>query len=347
MELKITKKELIFPYEQKYFNSCHSSTFIVAPNGDYLVTYYGGQRELTPDNNLYLSRYTKGVWEPPKAILTKHKPYGNCVLFRDGNRIYIFIKSGTSPQTWTSYLTYSDDNGYTWAEEWELCPGDNYSRGPVRNKVIVASDGSWLAPSSTEEVVLMDCFVDRSTDKGKTWQKCPIPIAHNESGKLYRNHLWQGLINDELWECNLDNIEKWDGVIQPTLWRSTGSNVHAFMRSSRGHIYRSDSKDDGKTWCQAYETYMPNNCCGIDVDRFEDGTLVLVYNPVPWNWGPRSPISIAYSTDNGETFSEPLHLETLDGELSYPSVNIIDDIIHVTFTIHRKTFMHCECILEK
>src|SRR5699024_2043312 len=94
-----------------------------------------------------------------------------------------------------------------------------------------------------------DAFVDISYDKGKTWVKSEtVPIEHYEGDK---------------------------GIIQPTLWESEPSHVHMLLRSSRSSIYRSDSKDGGKTWSPAYATSLPNNNSGIDVVKLEDGTLVL------------------------------------------------------------------------
>lgn len=348
MRVRILKKELVMPLDQPYFRACHCSTFAVAPNGDYLVTYFAGEREGTPDNAIWLSRCEGGKkWLPPVKILHDGTPHWNPVIFRSGDRLIVFYKLGRTVHEWVSYYTYSDDNGYTWAPRQVLCPDDPDSRGPTRNKVIVASDGSWLAPGSVENDRFFDAFIDRSEDMGKTWTKCPIDIAHNNGSRISLSHVWEGLLGKELWENDLEKIQKWDGIIQPTLWRSEGSRVHAFMRSTRGHIYRSDSSDDGKTWCQAYETYLPNNNAGIDIARMEDGTLALVHNPVPWNWGTRTPISIALSTDNGETFTEPFPLETLDGELSYPSVNADGNLLRITFTVRRQSFMYCECLIEK
>ena len=42
-------------------------------------------------------------------------------------------------------------------------PGDRGGRGPVKNKVIVLSDGTWLAGASLEPDA-WDVFVDRSGD---------------------------------------------------------------------------------------------------------------------------------------------------------------------------------------
>lgn len=348
MRVRILKKELIMPLDQSNFRACHCSTFIVAPNGDYLVTYFAGEREGTPDNAIWLSRCEGGIrWLPPVKIIHDGTPHWNPVLFRHGNRIFLYYKLGPTVHEWISYYTYSDDNGYSWAPGQLIAPNDPLSRGPTRNKLIVAADGAWLAPGSVENEVHFDSFIDRSDDEGRTWAKCPIDIAHNNGSHVHLSHVWEGLLGKELWENDLKKIEKWDGIIQPTLWRSEGSMVHAFMRSTRGHIYRSDSADNGQTWCQAYETYLPNNNAGIDIARTEDGILALVHNPIPWNWGTRSPISIALSSDNGETFTEPFPLETLDGELSYPSINVRGNILSITFTVRRRSFMYCECAIDR
>lgn len=347
MKVRLLKKDLIMPLNQKFFRACHCSTFTIAPNGDYLVTFFAGEREGTPDNAIWLSRCIGGKeWVDPVKIVHDGTPQWNPVIFRYESRIYLYFKKGPTVHEWISYYTYSDDNGYTWAKEELIVPDDPYSRGPTRNKVIIANDGAWLAPGSVETAIHFDSLIDRSEDKGKTWIKCPIPIAHNDGSRVSRKNVWEGLLQKELWENDLKKIERWDGIIQPTLWKSDGSNVHALMRSTRGHIYRSDSSDNGKTWSQAYETYLPNNNAGIDIAKTSSGILALVYNPIPWNWGRRTPISLSLSDDNGETFTEPFPIETLDGELSYPSVNADGNLLRITFTVRRQSFMYCECIIE-
>ena len=348
MKIRILKKELIMPMDQQYFRACHCSTFTIAPNGDYIVTFFAGEREGTPDNCIWMSRCVGGKeWIPPVVVQGDGTPHWNPVIFRDQSRLYLFFKIGPTVHEWVSYYTYSDDSGYTWAPRQLLCPDDPMSRGPVRNKLILDAEGNWLAPASVETEIHFDSFVEKSTDQGKTWKKHPIPIAHRSGSQVSLNHVWEGLLEKELWENDLSKIRKWDGVIQPTLWRSEGSRVHALMRSTRGHLYRSDSEDNGDTWCEAYETNIPNNNAGIDIVKLSDGRLVLVYNPIPWNWGPRTPISLSVSDDNGETFSEPFPLETLDGELSYPSINVdAEDKLRITFTVRRRSFFYCECVVE-
>lgn len=347
-KLRLLKKEMLFSPKQTLFNNCHCSTFVRADNGDYLVTYFAGEREGTPDNAIWLSRCTGGEsWQTPVRVkYSGDMPHWNAVLFKDGHRIYLFYKKGPTVHQWRSYLSWSDDDGHTWTEGVMLFADDPTPRGPVRNKLIRGADGSWLSPGSVETDETWDCFIDKTFDRGKAWKKCPIPFDHSAGSTLDRDRLWGGLLKKELWENDLDKIRRWDGIIQPTLWRSGGSGVHAFMRSTRGRIYRSDSEDNGETWCEAYATAMPQNNSGIDVGLLSDGTLALVYNPVSGNWAPRTPIAIALSEDNGLTFGQPFLLETLDGELSYPSVNVDGELIRITFTYNRKTFFYCECVAE-
>ena len=111
---------------------------------------------------------------------------------------------------------------------------------------------------------------------------------------------WEGL--NDLWATDPNVVLKWDGVIQPSLWEKEPGDWSCLMRSTRGKIYRSDSKDGGLTWCEAYPIDMANNNSGIDLVKLDDGTLVLVHNPVSGNWTFRTPLSISISEDDGATW---------------------------------------------
>lgn len=349
MRFIVEKKELVMPTEQRYFASCHSSTSVRADNGNVLVAYFGGTAEGTDDTKIYISERENGKWLAPRVAKGNGEtPHWNPVLFKDGKRIYLFYKKGKTCQTWISYYCWSDDDGKTFSESIPLVKEDTTPRGPVRNKLIVLKNGKWLAPSSIENEKFWDSYVDVSKDKGKTWEKKFIPIEHRNGSEISKENLWQGLLKKDLWESDLAVISKWDGIIQPTLWQSDEKNVHAFMRSTRGRIYRSDSVDGGESWCEAYETSLPNNNSGIDITKTESGVLALCYNPVGYNWGERSPISLSLSFDDGKTFTSPFALETIDGgELSYPSINAEGELLRITFTVNRKSFCYIECRYEK
>ena len=139
----------------------------------------------------------------------------------------------------------------------------------------------------------------------------------------------------------LENAEKVN-VIQPTLWESEAGNIHALVRSNIGRIYRSDSKDYGETWSPIYPTDMPNNNSGIDCVKLSDGRIVLICNPIEKNWGPRTPLSVFVSEDNGVSFKKELDLETEEGGFAYPSVIELGGILHIVYTYNRKKIVCAE-----
>ena len=186
-------------------------------------------------------------------------------------------------------------------------------RGPVKNKPIRISNGNILAPGSTEKGAWR-CFID--IFDGKEWRKRNIPVT-------------------------LDGAEQIN-VIQPTLWESEAGYIHALVRSNQGKIYRSDSNDYGESWSPIYETGMPNNNSGIDCVKLEDGRVVLVCNPVEKNWGPRTPLSVYSSSDNGKTFKKELDLETAEGGFAYPAIIEANGKLHITYTYNRKKIVYCE-----
>lgn len=225
----------------------------------------------------------------------------------------------------------SEDNGETFGEEKELVPGDQGGRGPVRNKPIRLQSGRILAPGSTEQGI-WKAFVDRSDDDGKTWNKSQeVEISQLEYKSGERT-----VGKDDSSIPVSEQSFYGRGVIQPTLWESIPDQVHMLLRSTEGMIYRSDSKDGGDTWTEAYATELPNNNSGIDMIRSEDGKLFLVYNPVGVNWGDRTPISLAVSKDDGKTWEKIRDLSTGEGEFAYPAIIQDEDFLYITYTYKRK-----------
>ena len=127
-----------------------------------------------------------------------------------------------------------------------------------------------------------------------------------------------------------------------------GNYVHALMRSTAGKIFRSDSSDRGKTWCDAYPIDLPNNNSGVDVVMHDD-ILFLIYNPVSDNWGVRTPLSINYSFDEGHTWlQEPVHIEDQShGSFSYPAMISTPNGLAITYTWNRKNIVFKELAVER
>lgn len=268
--------------------SCHASTVVEAPDGSLLAAWFGGKEEGNPDVGIWLARFKDGKWAPAtRAAKIAEVAHWNPVLFRDPKRgVYLFFKAGADIPQWSTYWMHSAD-GVTWSEPKELVAGDKGGRGPVKNPPIVLSDGAWLAPASTESKAWKP-FADRSEDGGLTWTR------------------------------SADFMEK--GGIQPTFWESSPGHVFGLMRTNKCWIYRTESKDGGRTWSEAVKSSLPNNNSGIDAVRLDDGRVLLVYNPVGIDWGPRTPLTLAVSSDDGVSWSSLAHLEAEKGEYSYPTI---------------------------
>lgn len=297
------------------FPQCHASTVAETPDGGLVAAWFGGTAEKDDDVGIWISNYDGESWSPPVAAAKiNNTPHWNPVLFKDENgEIHLFFKVGPEIPTWQTYWMHSKD-GKTWSAAEELVPGDHGGRGPVKNKAIILSDGSWLAPASTEPGKWL-AFADRSIDHGKTWERSADFVYKSES-------------------------ERDKGIIQPTFWESKPGVVHALLRSTSGKIWRTDSEDGGKTWVPVYDSGLPNNNSGIDAVRLKDGRVLLVYNHVAGNWKARTPLNLAISKNNGKTWKTVAYLEAdpdLKSEFSYPAIiqKESGDVV-ITYTYQRE-----------
>jgi predicted neuraminidase len=325
------------------FSQCHASTLTLMLDGRVGSAWFAGTAEGRDDTAIF-GAFTGALvdnpldelptWsEPIKLVKVNEEPHWNPVLFTtpDGETL-LFFKTGKNPNVWKTWVT-KIQNDKVVDDETRLMDTDESDeglpRGPVRCKPVVLSNGDWIAPSSIESTVGYETmgfrnsplvewrsFVDISNNEGKTWITSKlIDFDREEMGKY----------------------GKYGGIIQPAIWESSNGHVHMLMRSTAGSIFRTDSTDYGKTWCEAYPTSLPNNNSGIDVVMYND-VLFLIYNPVSDNWGKRTPLSINYSLDNGESWSQDRINIEVDpvGSFSYPSMIAVPNGIAMTYTWNRK-----------
>lgn len=319
------KKEFVY---EKIENvpECHASTVLPLPDGRVMVAWFAGEHEKNDNVRIWFSVNENGKWtEPAKVPSEENVPHWNPVLdMKNDGIIRLYFKKGKEINEWVTWFCDSADGGKTWSEAEVLVPDDfSGGRGPVKNKCIRTSQGLLLAPASSEKTKHWRCFIDVSRDDGDTWTRCDFIVRPRKNIGLVR-------------------------MIQPTLWEDDDKNIHALMRTDKGRIYKSHSYDGGLTWSKAERTELPNNNSGIDCVRASDGKIYLVYNPVEENWGDRSPLELAVSEDNGETFRTVLVLENeKDGEFSYPAITCYNNKLHITYTYNRKKIRYCEVGLMK
>jgi predicted neuraminidase len=126
---------------------------------------------------------------------------------------------------------------------------------------------------------------------------------------------------------------------QPTVIQRNDGSLLTLMRND-GHVLKSESADNGRTWSDPMPTEIPNPDAGIAMRKLDSGSVVLVCNDTD---SARTPLSILRSTDDGRTWEAPMRLEVNPGEYSYPCViQTKDGRIHVSYTFRRYTIKHVE-----
>jgi predicted neuraminidase len=306
---------------------CHASTVAVA-GGHPVVAWFAGTREGTCDNRIHVA----GPGGTRVLDTGRDVAHWNPVLAPgpDG-ALWLFCKVGERISEWVTLVTRSHDGGATWEPVHELVPGDRSGgRGPVKNPPLSTPDGLWLAPASVEEwgdPPRWNPFVDVSADGGRTWERVLIPVDRSAL--------------------------RGAGHIQPALWWGAAGPV-ALLRSTEGRAHRAGSPDGGRSWTAAEPTDLPNGNSGLSAVALPSGRVACVHNPSATDWGPRCPLVVSVSDDDGWSWRQVLVLDdgadpaggfapgdggvvtSGAGEYSYPTAVLDGDRILVSYTWQRR-----------
>ena len=315
IEVQTLSKENIFTLAP--FKQCHASSLIELGKNTLMSAWFGGSYEGAKDVCIWASINKKGKWNAPFClvcgVVSDSLRYAcwNPVLFRTRKKgLKLYYKVGPNPREWVGMEIISNDNGKTWSKPYHL----KGILGPIKNKPIELASGSWLNPSSTETLTQWKAFMERSTDKGKTWKVIPIDTSNEAK------------------------------VIQPTLLVYPGRKIQALCRSNQNCVMESYSMDDGQSWSELKKTNILNPNSGIDAVTLQSGLQVLVYNPMQsgkeWVHG-RNKLNVAISRD-GIVWTDIYKLEDQqEGEYSYPAIiQSTDGMVHITYTDNRKSIKY-------
>ncbi|RPI82222.1 MAG: exo-alpha-sialidase, partial [Planctomycetaceae bacterium] len=107
------------------------------------------------------------------------------------------------------------------------------------------------------------------------------------------------------------------GGMEPHIEELKEGRLLMIMRTMLGAIHKSVSNDGGKTWSpgESLGVESPQSCPDL-LKHPATGDLVLIWNAAKYdpNWfsheGKRTPLSVARSSDGGQTWSKPRHIET-------------------------------------
>lgn len=280
------------------------------------------------NNDLVISKDDGKTWMTRRLIRDKERFQdsggpGSCVLFRtrEGVLIHAFVNMKELSFKWDYennsavgplpecqlpvYIMRSLDDGRTWEEPRKLQEG---WCGYIHNMIQTASGRlvlvSQVAVPNPGRHVSMTYVSD---DEGVTWKRSNL--------------------------IDLGGRGDHAGGIEPTIIQLKDGRIWMLIRTYTGRFWQAYSKDEGLTWEDIGPSDIEASGSPGILTRLKSGRILLVWNRFaegrPKNIGRREEISIAFSEDEGKTWTEPVVVarnRTPEGgnpveyRISYPDV---------------------------
>ena len=163
--------------------------------------------------------------------------------------------------------------------------------GPIKNKPIAGARGEIIAGSSVESYRGLD-VVGRDQRERR---------PHLDQARPHRG------------------THRREGEHPAGAWRCSDGRLRMVVRTTErvGRVCLAESTDEGRTWSIRHTDSLPHPNSGLDAVKLADGRVLLVYNHTPKG---RTPLNVAVSADDGDTWQMRRALEDEPGESSYPAV---------------------------
>jgi hypothetical protein len=162
-----------------------------------------------------------------------------------------------------------------------------------------------------------------SADRGKTFQRFAGPRISINGGSG-RSWVWS----------------------EPTLAQLSDGTIVMLLRvDGSGCLWRSESRDNGRTWTEAVKTDIPNPGNKPKLIPMPDGRIALIHTPNPkCRFEDRHPLSLWISDDDLVSFRHQRILTDFPGIYCYPDGFFENG--HILFSIeinrHEMLFFDCE-----
>lgn len=210
----------------------------------------------------------------------------------------------------------STDGGRTWSDRQEISALFHHLSPYCLSLIQLtqAMDGTLVVPlqlrvGNSNRSVLTAVI---SHDEGKTWQPSSSVLDNGGSGVH-------------------------DGLLEPTLVPLRDGRLWMLIRTNLDKLYETFSGDSGLTWSSPMPTSFDASSSPAYLLRLQSGRLMLLWNrlypsgqaPAPRRSGKgysqrpaswhRDELSLAFSEDDGRTWSVPTVIVRRQGAAAYPS----------------------------
>lgn len=207
------------------------------------------------------------------------------------------------------------------AQYFPVTPDENIRLVVSNHNITNVYQQRWIGDAAVDYVG-NDVLI--SADRGATWQRFTgpkIPIK----GDTGRYWVWSEPTVAELFDGRLVMLLRVDGS---------------------GCLWRSESRDQGRTWSEAVKTDIPNPGNKPKLIPMPDGRIALLHTPnsAPRGFNKRFPLSLWISDDDLATFGDRRIVTDFPGYYCYPDGFYENG--HILFTIeinrHEILFFDCE-----
>lgn len=303
------------------FPFSHASMLQLSPEGTLACVWFSGSLEGHSDVVARMARlqpagaWSGPAWEAAQTIAEQPgSAIGNPVLQTDREgkwRLYHVAFPPRQARLTKLHVCVSTNGGDTWSDAVDLPSAPGYwPRHPL-----VELDRSLLFPLCNIAMRPPRSMIWRSEDGGASWTEIAIPNSEH--------------------------------LIQPALIVTPRGELHCLLRDMREkHIFRSRSRDGGRSWSEPEAMQQPNNNAGVAASTLRSGRIALVYNDLARR-DRRSAVRIALSDDSGETWPHQrtilpyYEIPAAHVQYSYPSiVQTPDDALHISLTWRARQIGH-------
>jgi predicted neuraminidase len=351
MEPKIKIKETIvfdgnvgWKHEGVHYKLACAPVITETPSGELLCTWLSGaDTEPASDNCILISRSKDcgKSWSEPEIFVASDKDgFGGVMLQRSGDKLVkLAAKLPLDKQynEWNYSRSESYDGGHTFGEATPITLMSDegvsaslcYRIVTSDNRVLIA--GQTYTKRKTPLTASAEQMVWAKTEEeaaamtlGEGMKPIPFGFAHYRSGCVVFET--DPDIREFKMLGRVDNRPLYLG--EPTIIELKSGRLVMLIRAEwGGYLWRSDSDDGGRTWCDAYPTDIKNPSTLANLLRLPDGRIALFHNDNGGQigkWSKRDPLSIWVSDDEMETWSIKENVGT-GGAFSYPAPLVLDN----------------------
>jgi len=325
------------------------------PDGSLLcVAQCGDVSEPAPGNRVYAfhSGDDGGSWEKTGLVYPEsgEAVYVTEVMVLDGVvSAYLQVHNGRFLNM-RCVVMQSRDSGRTWTDAGAppFFPVFCFVRGMLpltSGEIILACQYFPISPEENARLVQSSASIAEVQQQKAVWDAEIDYVGNDVIISADRGGTFQRFAGPRI-PIKGDTGRHW-AWSEPTLAQLSDSSIVMLLRvGGTGCLWRSVSKDNGRTWSEAERTDIPNPGNKPKLIPMPDGRIALIHTPNPektgfWN---RHPLSLWISDDDLATFGDKRIVTDFPGSFCYPDGFFEDG--HILFTIeinrHEILFFDCE-----